>query len=135
MVLDIDHFKSVNDRHGHPVGDEVLSRVAGRIADTLREVDLAARIGGEEFLVVVKDAGACTAAEIAERLRRAVSGTPVCAAQGRVSLPITLSVGVSLSNGECSDPQALVAEADRALYASKAAGRNRVTFARSHDAA
>jgi len=124
-LLDIDHFKSVNDRFGHAAGDAVLREVGLRLAGELREEDVAARWGGEEFLLLLPDTpeGATTC----ERLRTAIADTPVLVGDD-VVVPVTASFGwATWIPGE--DPEALVARADRALYAAKASGRDRVVAA------
>ena len=121
VVGDIDHFKPINDEHGHAVGDAVLVGVAAAMRTQLRAFDLAYRIGGEEFLVLLPGARLADAAELAERLRAAIEATP--AAGG---LQVTMSFGVTCSNaGEFDFPEVFAA-ADEALYAAKRAGRNRV---------
>ena len=129
IFVDADHFKNINDTWGHPVGDEVLRKVAGLIGDTVRTEDIVARIGGEEFVVVVRDIPQAGLAALAERIRAGVERLVVEHEEKRV--PITVSIGVATMDPEHTfeSPQALVAEADAALYASKEAGRNRVTFA------
>jgi two-component system cell cycle response regulator len=131
MLLDVDRFKSVNDRFGHAAGDAVLAEVAGRLRDNLRGIDLLSRHGGEEFLAALPDTTAEEARTAAERLRRIVAETPF-QPPGHRPLSVTLSVGVAMGGG---DHPASVAEvlraADRALYESKNAGRNLVCFARA----
>lgn len=129
MMLDLDRFKSVNDRYGHEAGDEVLREFARRLLDNVRSGDLVARLGGEEFFVAMPDIDAAQAAEIAERVRGAVAGTPFVLRDGALHLPVTVSIGLSLAEGGNGDPAELIRRADAALYASKHAGRNRVTFA------
>ncbi len=131
MVLDLDRFKTVNDRHGHGAGDAVLVEFARRLKDCVRGVDLVSRIGGEEFLVVMPDILPEHASRVAERVRHAVEhpGFAVVGADGTgVVLDLTVSIGLALHQpGET--PAALIARADTALYASKSAGRNMVTLA------
>ncbi len=131
MLLDVDRFKSVNDRFGHAAGDAVLAEVAGRLRDNLRGIDLLSRHGGEEFLAALPDTTAEEARTAAERMRRIVAETPF-QPPGHRPLSVTLSVGVAMGGG---DHPASVAEvlraADRALYESKNAGRNLVCFARA----
>ncbi len=123
VVLDVDHFKRVNDAHGHAAGDAVLAAVAARASAALRAGDLFARLGGEEFGVLLPGADLAAAAEAAERIRAAVGGAPI-AAGGR-SLVVTVSLGcAALDPGEAG--WTLVARADARLYAAKAAGRDRV---------
>lgn len=128
LIMDIDRFKAVNDQHGHSAGDSVLCEFAARLTDNVRGVDLVSRIGGEEFCLVMPDTDLDTATRTAERLRRAICEQPFRLANG-ASLDITVSIGVSASTGKELDPEELLDAADRALYASKHAGRNRVTLA------
>ena len=141
LLLDLDHFKAVNDRHGHPSGDAVLREVAGRLSASLRAADLLARLGGEEFLIALPDAGAEEARAVAERLCETVAARPVPVQDGP-PVWVTASVGMAhLARGRTPLPayldpaegrraaDALVAQADRALYRSKAEGRARVTVA------
>lgn len=123
LMADIDRFKSLNDRYGHATGDAVLREVAGALAGGLRAGDTAARYGGEEFAIVLRGATSREAGEIAERLRLAVAGlTP---AQLGVEEAVTVSIGVATA-GQEEEPAAVIARADRALYAAKAGGRDRV---------
>lgn len=125
-VVDIDRFKSLNDAHGHLVGDDVLREVAGQLRETCRDVDLVARYGGEEFAVVLPDTDRVGARMAAERLRQAVDGGPM-------SVAVTVSIGVATAEaGWLQSPDALLHAADRALYAAKQAGRNQV---QQHDGA
>ena len=127
LVLDLDHFKGVNDTHGHAAGDAVLGEFARRIRVGLREVDVAFRQGGEEFVVLLPETDAYGGAIVAERLGAAVRDRPVTI--DGLQIPISVSVGVAVypEHGENS-PQVLAA-ADRALYAAKNAGRDRVVVA------
>jgi two-component system, cell cycle response regulator len=120
VILDADRFKTLNDRHGHLAGDEVLRGLADRIRGRLREEDVAARFGGEEFLVLLPDTAAEGAAAVAEDLRAAVAAEPFSI--GRIALPLTVSAGYAAWEGE--DLERLVARADRGLYAAKEAGRD-----------
>lgn len=118
MQLDLDHFKSVNDRFGHQVGDQVLQAFCRRIAAALRRSDVFGRLGGEEFMVLMPDTSAEQAAPLADRLARA-------AAAGDSSLPVpTVSIGFSEWHPDDASVDAVLVRADRALYAAKAAGRN-----------
>lgn len=123
VVLDVDHFKQVNDRHGHAAGDAVLAAVAARAGAALRAGDLLARIGGEEFAVLLPGADLERAAEAAERIRAGIAAGPV-GAMG-LSLPVTVSLGCASLLPE-EDGRALLARADAKLYEAKNAGRNRV---------
>jgi diguanylate cyclase (GGDEF)-like protein len=127
LLLDLDHFKSVNDRFGHAVGDRVLQIFADTASATMRPVDLIGRLGGEEFAAVLYDAGRDRALGVAERIRTAfaeasrdVDGRPVGA---------TVSVGVVLNQDGAADFPSLLAQADQALYCAKERGRNRVELA------
>ena len=117
---DLDNFKRVNDEHGHATGDAVLVDVAYRMRKQLRAFDLAYRVGGEEFLVLLPGASPAEAAAIAEQLRAAIAATPLA------GVGVTMSFGVAGSDGEGFDGPAVLAAADAALYAAKAAGRDRV---------
>lgn len=128
LMVDVDHFKRVNDGHGHPAGDRALQAVADRLVRALRGVDTVSRYGGEEFAVLLPETPAAGARMIAERLRAAVAAEPVPVAEG-VALPITVSVGLAVFPSDAADDAALLAAADRALYAAKQRGRNRVVEA------
>ncbi|RMD94205.1 MAG: diguanylate cyclase [Alphaproteobacteria bacterium] len=132
LMIDIDRFKRINDRHGHPAGDAVLSEVARRMRAVTEPGELLARIGGEEFLAILPAAGAAAAAERAEALRSAVGGRPVLLPDG-AQARVTLSIGLALwptGSGAARDPAEILARADRALLRAKAAGRNMITLAR-----
>jgi len=128
VAFDLDHFKDVNDRHGHDVGDRVLTWLGAVLTEHLRGVDLAARVGGEEFVIVLVRSDAAASAAIAERVRRAVA-EPELAARGRFGvdprLAVTISAGVS-SGVPPMHAQRLLDRADQALYAAKRGGRDRV---------
>jgi len=124
LMLDIDVFKSVNDRYGHAAGDLVLKRVAETVQAGIRPYDLLGRLGGEEFAVLLPDADIDAATVIAERLRIAVSASPALV-EG-VALPVTVSIGVSVLAPEDAAIDPLLDRADRALYQAKDGGRNRV---------
>lgn len=124
VMLDIDHFKRVNDRFGHGGGDTVLAAVARALQDNLRPSDKVARYGGEEFLAILPGTPLPGAMLVAERLRKAVSDTVIFAANGTPLTSVTLSLGIAeLGHGE--DTDALIARADAALYRAKRGGRNR----------
>lgn len=123
MVLDIDHFKRINDRHGHAVGDVVLSRAAALIAGNLRSRDIVARFGGEEFVAFLPGAQTAEACRVAERIRRAIE-TEVRLDESTV----TISIGVAfIQPGQ--HPASGIVSADRAVYEAKEQGRNRVKVA------
>jgi diguanylate cyclase (GGDEF)-like protein len=118
LMLDVDNFKSVNDHYGHGAGDETLRRLSAVLADRLRRTDRIARIGGEEFLVVLPGAGSEATLLVAQKLRRAVAELP--------PPRITLSLGAASQSSADVDPRALLQRADLALYAAKRAGRDQV---------
>ena len=124
LIVDIDHFKAINDHHGHPIGDEVLRAVAGTLAAELRGAMSAGRLGGEEFLVLVPRTEIEPAMQLAERLRAAMAR--IDPARWSVTAPITVSVGVALARPGPGGIADVLRRADEALYAAKAAGRNRV---------
>ncbi|WP_396592900.1 PleD family two-component system response regulator [Brevundimonas sp. R86498] len=126
LVLDIDHFKKVNDGFGHDAGDEVLREFAVRLATNVRAVDLPCRFGGEEFVVVMPGASLEDAQRIAERIRRDVGSTPFRVMGGREQLTVTISVGVAATLGSGDTPDALMKRADEGVYEAKATGRDRV---------
>jgi len=126
LVLDIDHFKAVNDGFGHDTGDEVLQEFAVRLATNVRAVDLPCRLGGEEFVVVMPDTSLDDAHRIADRIRRDVGSAPFRVGGGRELLTITISVGVAASTGRDDTPEALIKRADEGVYEAKSAGRDRV---------
>lgn len=126
-VIDIDNFKPVNDAHGHEVGDVALRHVARILQDNVRNNELAARLGGEEFVVLLDNVDAAQARHAGERLRRAVEARPFRA--GRLKLPLTISVGIALHDGNDTNFDALLQRADQAMYRAKREGRNRVVVA------
>jgi two-component system, cell cycle response regulator len=123
VVIDIDRFKSVNDTHGHGAGDAVLREAALRIAGTIRSVDRAARIGGEEFALILVQTDRASAMEVANRAIAAVSRSPILAGAD-LKLVVTASAGVAELPGDAMNAGELFAAADQALYAAKARGRN-----------
>jgi diguanylate cyclase (GGDEF)-like protein len=124
VMLDIDHFKAVNDTYGHAAGDQVIAEVAQRLRTGIRNIDVGGRYGGEEFVLVLPETGLVGAGLLAERLRRAVAGAPVATVGG--ALAITVSAGVATSQPDVPDIATLISNADAALYSAKRAGRNRV---------
>ena len=126
LVLDIDHFKSVNDSFGHDAGDEVLVEFAVRLATNVRAVDLPCRMGGEEFVVVMPGASLEDAGRVAERIRRDVASAPFRVMGGKEQITITISIGVSATTGDGDTPEGLLKRADEGVYEAKAAGRNKV---------
>lgn len=124
LMADVDHFKRVNDQHGHPTGDAVLAFVGRVVAQVLRTTDVAGRYGGEEFLVVLPNTDLDGAAALGERLRGTLEASE-CEVPGGARLAVSISAGVAqLAPGE--KPSALVQRADAALYEAKGAGRNRI---------
>jgi two-component system cell cycle response regulator len=126
LVADIDYFKRINDGFGHDAGDAVLKEFAARLATNFRPVDVAARFGGEEFVVAMPDTRGDDAALVAERLRRHVAGAPFIAPATRERIDVTVSVGVATSSGPDDTAETLIKRADQALYRAKSGGRNRV---------
>ena len=125
LIADIDHFKRINDTHGHDVGDVVLQEFAARFRRNTRGVDLVCRLGGEEFVVVMPNADAPRAYQIGERLRACIAAEPFRLGDGQM-LPITASVGVASVESPRDTPATLFRRADSALYAAKRSGRNKV---------
>ena len=129
LLADIDHFKRVNDSLGHNVGDQVLRDVAQRLQNNLRAADMIARIGGEEFLVVMPDATGDAARHTADRLCRVLEDNPIQLSDGK-TVPITVSIGVCVAAAHAdTQPEDLLVDADRALYAAKDQGRNTFVMA------
>jgi two-component system, cell cycle response regulator len=126
LMFDIDHFKRVNDTHGHAAGDDVLRQIAARAMDSVRSVDLVARLGGEEFAVVMPETGLAVAAAVADRLRLAVASEPFVLGPDGMRLTITVSIGATTTIAGGDDRDQLLQRADNALYEAKSAGRNRV---------
>ena len=129
LMLDIDHFKLVNDVHGHSAGDEVLKAIGEKILGNLRGFDTAVRFGGEEFVVVMPDITLKNATAAAERLCRSISEAPFSIAGVDEELPITISIGVAAMPAGSQSLEVLIKRADAALYEAKDGGRNRVAAA------
>jgi two-component system cell cycle response regulator len=125
LVIDIDHFKKINDSFGHAVGDEVLREFAVRLASNVRAIDLPVRFGGEEFVVVMPETELMDAHRIAERIRLHVAGSPFRVLDGEELLTVTISIGVAASL-PTDDQAKLIKRADDAMYEAKAHGRNQV---------
>jgi len=126
LMVDIDRFKALNDAHGHATGDAVLRAVGGAIVGAVREDDVPARFGGEEFVVLLRNPGTGVAVEVGERIRAAVRGLDL----GRLGVPeVSVSVGVAVAAGPDDAVATLIETADRALYRAKRAGRDRVVAA------
>ena len=138
MIADMDHFKRINDLYGHAAGDAVLIEVADRLRNNLRAVDLVARIGGEEFLMVLPGAGLANARKAAQRLCRKIGDRPITVPGHSKGVSATISIGMvvwdyqsAASHDVPLTAEGLLDRADQALYAAKADGRNRVTLART----
>jgi diguanylate cyclase len=129
VMLDVDHFKSINDRFGHPVGDEAIRRVAGLVRASIRASDVAGRYGGEEFCVLLPDTSLEDAHVVAERIRRTIESASIEAAGHAIRCTVSLGVAVADIGAPVADPQPWIERADRALYRAKAEGRNRTVLA------
>jgi two-component system, cell cycle response regulator len=129
LVIDIDHFKHINDQHGHDVGDEVLRECAARLRVAVRGIDIVARFGGEEFVVVMPDTEPFAARRVAERIRAAIEKVPFTVAGGQKSVPVTASLGVATTDQPAASGDVLFKQADAALYEAKRSGRNCVRAA------
>jgi two-component system cell cycle response regulator len=123
VLVDVDHFKKVNDKFGHEMGDNVLQEISKRLAATLREYDGVGRYGGEEFLLVLPGCDLDTTVRRADQIRRTISAKPICTAQGE--MVVTVSMGVTLAESSI-DMQVILRRADAALYQAKRNGRDRV---------
>lgn len=128
LMIDIDHFKQVNDKRGHATGDVVLRQVATAIEGNSRRSDIAFRYGGEEFCVICPNTSLRELGQLAERIRKAIGALPCGAAEAPFA--VTISVGAAVRHAESSGPEQVIAAADNALYAAKQGGRNRVVIAR-----
>ena len=129
LIIDLDHFKGVNDTYGHPVGDAVLSGFAQTLVGSIRRADLAARYGGEEFIVVMSNTAAVDARRVAEKIRAAAEAMQVPIDGGRNHVSVSVSVGGAAYPEDTTTAAELLATADAALYDAKHAGRNRVCMA------
>ena len=126
MILDLDHFKAINDTYGHDVGDEVLRAFASRVKKVIRAGDLLCRLGGEEFIIVLPDTTLALAQVAAERIRNAVGNASFPIERGARNIPVTVSIGLA-DRGSDTDSSSLFKRADLALYHSKHNGRNRIS--------
>lgn len=132
LMLDIDHFKRVNDTYGHQAGDVTLATLCRLVKGSLRDSDVIARYGGEEFVVICTNTSVSGAVQLAERIRRLVESSPISvtdAAGATKSIPITISIGAAGLGVSVGSKDALVSAADKALYRAKEEGRNRVVVA------
>lgn len=128
LMLDLDHFKRVNDAHGHAAGDAVLVHTANCLRHSVRHADLPARLGGEEFVVMLPETTLAEALETAERIRKTIEQGPPAEFEGR-TIPITASLGVAMMHSDSKGIEAILHEADMALYEAKETGRNKVAMA------
>src|SRR6202158_4030322 len=126
LVVDIDFFKAINDGHGHDAGDDVLREFALRIRKAIRNIDLACRYGGEEFVIVMPETDMAVATMVAERLRRRIASEPFTIQQGARNLDVTISIGIAALGGADDNAATILKRADTALYRAKRDGRNRV---------
>ncbi|MCB1462469.1 MAG: PleD family two-component system response regulator [Nitratireductor sp.] len=126
IICDLDRFKSINDEYGHDVGDEVIREFAVRVRKNVRNLDLACRFGGEEFVVVMPDTDIALARIVAERIRLEIATHPFIVKDGAAQLPVTVSLGVSTLESANDTPEKMMKRADVALYNAKRAGRNQV---------
>ncbi len=125
VMIDIDHFKKINDTYGHPAGDYVLQKVAAKVAETVRQEDLFARYGGEEFALMLRESASEKSIRCAERCRRAVDGSEFVF--NGTPIHVTISLGVAtVLDSDFAQPEDLIAAADKYLYRAKKGGRNRV---------
>jgi two-component system, cell cycle response regulator len=126
LVVDIDFFKAINDGHGHDAGDDVLREFALRIRKSIRNIDLACRYGGEEFVIVMPETDMSVATMVAERLRRRIASESFSIQQGARNLDVTISIGIAALGDATDNAAAILKRADTALYRAKRDGRNRV---------
>jgi len=126
LVLDIDYFKAINDSYGHDAGDDVLREFALRIRKATRNIDLACRYGGEEFVIVMPETDMAAATAVAERLRRRIATEPFAIQKGARHLEVTISIGIAALSGINDNAATILKRADQALYRAKRDGRNRV---------
>jgi two-component system cell cycle response regulator len=129
LVLDIDHFKTINDSYGHAVGDDVLREFSRRVRKAVRGIDLACRMGGEEFVIAMPDTDAALALLVGERLRQKIAIERFRIPESEESIEVTVSIGISSLASTEDTPETLLKRADEALYEAKRAGRNRVSAA------
>ncbi len=128
MMLDLDHFKHINDQYGHLIGDQVLQEFATRCNSSVREVDLVGRYGGEELIILLPETDRKTSMQVAERLRTSIASTPIKVFDKEIS--VTVSIGVAAEDENTTDLETLIARADQAMYIAKHKGRNRVAMSK-----
>ncbi|MFT9092534.1 MAG: diguanylate cyclase [Gluconacetobacter sp.] len=131
MMIDVDHFKSINDRYGHAAGDEVIRHVAAMMSSVLRSNDITGRMGGEEFAVCLPNVGMAEAGRIADRLRVEIAETQAWFEE--IAISLTVSIGIAAMLPTDRNGEQVLAQADKALYMAKQAGRNRLAFAQDSD--
>lgn len=129
LVIDMDHFKKINDTHGHDAGDEVLRECADRLRKVVRGIDIVARFGGEEFVIVMPDTESFAASRVAERIRTGIGRTPFSIHKGQKTIDVTVSIGVATAGEGFDSPDRLFKMADEALYEAKKSGRDQVKLA------
>ena len=123
-MIDVDHFKKVNDTYGHQSGDATLVEVASRVRRVLREYDAVGRYGGEEFIVLLSNTNLEPALKLCDRIRKAIQDQPISTPGGMIS--VTASIGLASNHAGPVTPEGIIAVADAALYRAKANGRNRI---------
>jgi diguanylate cyclase (GGDEF)-like protein len=128
IMLDLDHFKSINDVYGHEIGDRILKQFAKIVTQSMRETNLTARLGGEEFIILLPDTGASACQVVAERIRNAVTRMSMPQVKDSQVPPVTVSLGIAVYPEHGATLEEMLAASDRALYESKRAGRNRSTL-------
>jgi diguanylate cyclase (GGDEF)-like protein len=126
MMLDVDHFKSINDTFGHPVGDQVLSEISTLLVKLARNCDIVARYGGEEFAVILPETDSTRAKVLAQRLRRGIEQHTIVCDQGRFTVTVSIGVSGTEGDGAATSRESLISQTDNALYAAKRNGRNRI---------
>jgi diguanylate cyclase (GGDEF)-like protein len=131
-MIDVDHFKQLNDTYGHLAGDQALRAIAARLRDNLRENDIIGRFGGEEFVVLLPETGLEQALHVAERLRAAIGAQPVPTDEGEVSVSVSIGVASCESARQPLSVEQLLKRADDALYVAKRRGRNQIKVAPLH---
>jgi diguanylate cyclase (GGDEF)-like protein len=126
LIIDLDYFKKINDTYGHLGGDAVLRKVSKRLLGSLRKTDFVGRYGGEELVVILSETKADKAVELANKICNKIESEPIIF--GNISIPVTISIGISILRPEHEHYEQLFSEADNALYTSKENGRNRVSL-------